>query len=443
MRGVRVVVGGAGLAGLTAAHLLEADGADVTVVEARDRVGGRVHTVRGHFHHGQHAEAGADLIEAEQSEVLALAKKLRLVPAPILKRGWGFYGSAGGRRLRITSAPGVFEEAPRRLTRQIEDYKAVHERWDSPVAQAIGRISVAEWLQGVDADRGFRAAMRGLRGFFLADPEDLSLLAVVDQFASGGTPGEGRMFRLKGGNDRLPRALADRLRGALLLRSAVVRIVQHRAGVRVTVEHASILSEIDADYAILAVPASTAREIEFEPRLTGDQQRALASLRYGAATRVLLQFARRFWRVRRRPSAFGSDQPFGAVWDGNEDQGGRPGILSLLAGGRASQEVRSIVASEGWRGLVDRLRWLGTPAELLEGLTVTWEDDPWSRGGYAIFDAAFDPALRRWLSRPAGRVLFAGEHTSERWQGYMNGAVESGRRVAAEVRALHALSASR
>ncbi len=67
---------------------------------------------------------------------------------------------------------------------------------------------------------------------------------------------------------------------------------------------------------------------------------------------------------------------------------------------------------------------------------MVWDDDPWVKGGYAVFDPSFDPALRAWLARPAGRILFAGEHTSLHWQGYMNGAVESGRRAAAEVRAL-------
>jgi monoamine oxidase len=66
-----------------------------------------------------------------------------------------------------------------------------------------------------------------------------------------------------------------------------------------------------------------------------------------------------------------------------------------------------------------------------------WEQDPWARGGYAFFDPAFDPSLRAWLARPFGRVFFAGEHTSVKWQGYMNGAVESGRRAAAEVAAVH------
>ena len=172
---------------------------------------------------------------------------------------------------------------------------------------------------------------------------------------------------------------------------------------------------------------------------TDDQWRAISTLAYGRATRLLLQFARRFWRPATRPSAFGTDLPIGAVWDGNEEQRGRPGILSLLAGGRASGELQKILAEEGPDGVARRLAWLastGDPAPILTSQVVVWDDDPWVRGGYAVFDPSFDPALRQWLARPAGRILFAGEHTSERWQGYMNGAVESGLRAAAEVRAL-------
>src|SRR4029453_17080726 len=90
---VRVVVAGAGLAGLTAARYLERAGAEVTVVEARHRVGGRVHTIR-RFESGQHAEAGADLIEAEQTDLLGLAAELSLKTTRILRNGWGFYGSS-------------------------------------------------------------------------------------------------------------------------------------------------------------------------------------------------------------------------------------------------------------------------------------------------------------------------------------------------------------
>ena len=431
-RPVRVAVVGAGLAGLAAARHLQGAGADVTVIEARQRVGGRVHTLRTGFARGQHAEAGADLIEEEQHEVLALARELKLETVRILRAGWGFYGAA--RRGGLTAsrnAPDTFERAAERLAPEIAAYKAAGSRPDSGVAQVIARESVAAWMKRVRADRRLAAGLRGLRGFFLADPEDLSLLVLVEQFAEGEMPGGSRMFRFADGNDSLPHALARELRGRLILGAPLVRVTTSRA--RVALRVGPDGREIAADFAVLAIPASTLRDVDFAPALAADQWRAITSLRYGRATRVLLQFERRFWKKLGRPSAYGSDQPFGAVWDGNEQQERSPGILTLLAGGRASVDVRAIVRDGGWPALVRRLAWLGTPSPLLTGVTCAWDTDAWVRGGYAVFDPRFDPALRTALARPSGRLVFAGEHTSLRWQGFMNGALESGRRAAIEV----------
>jgi monoamine oxidase len=436
LTGRTVVVAGAGLAGLTAARDLEADGASVTVVEARERVGGRVWTIRDGFEHRQHAEAGADLIEEDQRDVRELARQLGLDIVPILKGGWGFYGSDRRGRHRIHAAPRTFAMAADRLRDEIRDYTIAGERWDSAVAIALGRRSVAQWLEAGPSDPMLAAGLRGLRGFYLADPEDLSLLVLVEQFASDGAPGAGRMYRLKHGNDRLPHGIAKRLGAPVMLEAIVRRISQDAGSVRVTIEQRGGRSELRADYCVSALPASTLRDVEIDPGLPDEQRRAIVSLRYGHATRVLLQFKNRFWNRRGRPRAFGTDLPIGAVWDGNEQQRGSAGMLTLLAGGAASQQTQDILKSEGEQGIVRRLEWLGTPTELSGSRRITWESDPWARGGYAFFDPGFDPQLRSWLSRPAGRILFAGEHTSDRWQGYMNGAVESGRRAAAEVRAM-------
>jgi monoamine oxidase len=295
---------------------------------------------------------------------------------------------------------------------------------------------VSDWLRDVNANSLFIAGMRGLRGFFLADPEDLSLIAIVDQFAEDDDPADNQFSRIPGGNDLLTTRVAESLKGRIHLRTIVRRIVQDSSGVRVTVDDEDRRDEIAADFCVLAIPASTLREVVFDPPLPPDQHRAIATLRYGPATRMLLQFARRFWRRATRPTAFGSDLPLGAIWDGNEQQKGTAGILSLLAGGRASRELQEIFSAEGGHGVARRLAWIGTPSPLLSTRVITWETDPWARGGYAFFDPAFDPRLRAWLSRPAGRLVFAGEHTSERWQGYMTGAVESGKRAAAEVKHL-------
>jgi len=436
LRGTRVIVAGAGLAGLAAARDLEADGASVVVVESRDRVGGRVHTIRDGFEARQHAEAGADLLEGEQTHVLELVTSLGLETTRILKQGWGFYGQDGLGRRRIRSAPRTFEQAADHLRTEIGDFKLVDGRWDSAVARALGRISVADWLREIRAPRYLAAGLRGLRGFYLAEPEDLALLVLVEQFASDSVPGEGQMFRIRGGNDRLPRALAAALRGKLLLNTVLRRILRRKTGLVVTIEESGARRQLPADYCVAALPASTLRDVRFEPGLHEDQQRAIAQLRYGPATRLILQFAKPFWRRRGAKRAFGTDLATGAVWDGSEDQRGPAAILTLLAGGRASHQLQEIVAAEGEHGVVNRLRWLGTPARLLATRMVTWELDSWAHGGYAFFDPHYDAALRPWLARPAGRIVFAGEHTSNDWQGYMNGAVESGKRAAAEIKAL-------
>jgi monoamine oxidase len=436
LRGMNVIVAGAGLAGLSAARELERRGAATTVIEARDRVGGRVWTLRDGFSGRQHAEAGADLIESEQEHVLQLARDLELKPVRILRDSFGFYGPDKHGRRRIQTTLGGFQVAVSLLRDEIEDFKLAEERWDSAVAARFGRESVAAWLDRRRASASLRAGIRGFRGFFLADPEDLSLLPLVEQFTDSGPPGKGHMFRISEGNDRLAVKLAKQLRGSTRLRTILRRVRQREQGVVATVEdHGGQRSEMEAAFLVCALPASAARDVVFEPGLPEAQQAAISRLRYGCATRVLLQFDRRFWKKRARPIAFGTDLSTGAIWDGNEQQRG-PGILSFLAGGRASGELQEILKTEGPDGVVKRIEWLGRPSTLLASHTIVWDQDPWVRGGYAYFDPSFDPLWRAWLGRPAGRIVFAGEHTSIRWQGYMNGAIETGKRAAAEIAAM-------
>jgi monoamine oxidase len=348
--------------------------------------------------------------------------KLKLVP--VLRSGFSFALSFSGKVRPPLSGEGICKRLRHHLAPLIHAYRLSEQRWDGAVARTLGTMSVADWMKGTSLPRELCHMLVGLRGFFLADPADLSLLSLVDQVASG-SPGKGGM------------TLASMLHDQVLLRHEVCAVSQSKATVRVRVRTGNNESWLRADYLILALPATRMRMLEIRPALPCEQAAAVSKLSYGPVTKTLLQFDRRFWNNPHRRLAYGTNLPIGAVWDANEQQKGKPGILCLMAGGTTSAATRQILSTAGTVALVRALDWLGnTRKSLISMRSVTWEQDPWVQGGYAVFSPRFDPALRAWLARPCGRILFAGEHTSLRWQGYMNGAVESGLRAAAEVQAL-------
>lgn len=443
LTGVSVLVAGAGLAGLSAARDLAERGADVIVIDARDRVGGRVFTIRSGFADGQHGEAGGDMIDDDHDEIRRLAQELGLKLVPILKGGFGYARADVTGKVKL-----VHRDVSRgwaRLAEHLEPlsrlYRLAERRWDTPIASEIARKSVAQWLDDIHADDELRLTATGLRGFFLADPEELSLIALIDQFSSEEPASFAKMFRVEGGNDLLATTMATAL-GARVRLGTELAAVSHRGrGVRASVKTGRQTSQIQVDYLLFAMPGSLLRRIPITPVLPAQQHEAIARLQYGRGTKTLLQFGRRFWRMPTRPRAFGSPLPFGAVWEANEEQRGKSGILALLAGGSSSNDTADIVSREGVAGLARSLDWLGSDGQdVLGWRQVVWETEPWSRGGYAVFDPQFDPRMRGWLSQPCGRLFFAGEHTSTRWQGYMNGAVESGRRAAAEIASTHRIT---
>jgi monoamine oxidase len=440
LKGVRVIVAGAGLAGLTAARELSRQGAVVRVVEARDRIGGRVWTFRDQPIAPFHADLGGEFIDRDHKAIRRLCREFDLPLVRVLRRGFGLAIDVQRRMRVLTRQRELWKALTAALEPAAKAFDAAGRSWSSSEAAAIARRSVRDMLLAARASPRSHAHATAMRGLVLAEPEELAALVMVEETLEGDDPSRVPIYRIEGGADRLATALRDDAKCRLDLRHRVRAVEQLGDHVEVTIESSSgRRARARADYLIAAVPSPLLGDWHFTPALGDMQREAFSLLRFGPATKAVLRFDTRWWRQPGRPRAFATNLPVGAVWETAEDQRKAP-LLTLLAGARASGELTEILRREGAAGVTRRLRWLGggtkEPASVQ---AVTWEDDPWARGGYEYFHKGFDPALRDSLSRAHGRVLFAGAHTSRDHQGYMNGAVESGQRAAGEVERLRQL----
>jgi monoamine oxidase len=431
VHGFRVAIAGTGLAGLSAAYELVRAGAAVTLLDARSYAGGRVRTIR-EFAAQQHGELGGEFIDGDQKEIIDLCRRFDLPLARILRSGFThrFRDASGTYHVSRTAPWDALRDCLSPLLRR---YNLAGGDSSSDVVRELATMSLSDWMRQSKASADVHAMANALRAFFLANPTEISVLPVIEQIAKGGAPSQAEFFRIEGGNDRLVDALLRAAGGRVLLEHSIRSVANALDRVVISVTDPSGLTQqIEADYLVMTLPASTLRHVDIQPPLPEDQRRPIERVAYGCATKVLLQSSRKLFDGR-HGRAFATDGCLGAFWDASEEQGDAASIVSFLAGGSASACLRDKAAAGG-QSLLSDLCWLGIDRSPVTAVHIgDWTDDPWARGGYAFLDPGFDPAWRTLLARRAGRIVFAGEHTSERWQGYMNGAVESGRRAAHEL----------
>jgi Flavin containing amine oxidoreductase len=218
---------------LSAARVLARAGLNVTVIEARNRVGGRVWTLRS-FADDLHGELGGEFIDADQNDIRALCAELGLPLIRILRTGFvhRFRGDDGRYRLNRRR---LWRDLAQWLAPLLAAYKHAQGEVSSYAVREMAAISLREWLRRGHARPEVHSMADALRGFFLADPDDLSVLPVVEQLATGGTPAQSPVYRVAGGTDALAAAMANTLVAPVMLQHRLRAIAQSAVGVTATV----------------------------------------------------------------------------------------------------------------------------------------------------------------------------------------------------------------
>jgi monoamine oxidase len=244
-----------------------------------------------------------------------------------------------------------------------------------------------------------------------------------------------RYYKIRGGNDLLPKAFAARLIEKIHYGAPVVRIEQDANGVKAVFLRAGSHHTMTGDHMICAVPFTVQKNIEISPPFTAGKQRAIEELPYLSASKIFLQSKHRFWRSEGLSGFATTDLPIGQVWDATCSQPGTRGILQAFPISLHSRRVTETRESERIRFALEQVTAIfpGMRDDFEGGVSKCWDEDQWARGASAFYKPGQMSSLLPHVARPEGRVHFAGEHTSVWIDGWMQGALESGDRVAREV----------
>lgn len=437
---VDVVVVGAGFAGLSAARELSRLGRDVVVLEGRDRVGGRSYT--GSVA-GVPVDLGATFVGPTQDAVLALAAEVRCDTVSTYGHGKNLIRWRGRLRSYRSTIPrlSIIEllDVSRiqwrfdRVSRKVP----VDQPWTSPIAEELDAVSLDDWLRSVHAGASTRDLMAIMaRVTWGAEPDAVSMLHAVRYVKSAG--GLNRMLDVQGGaqQDRFlagTQQIAVRMAAELddrVILNAPVQTITRNADHTVTVTSGD--TTFAADAVVVAVPPEHRSALEFEPPLPVEYAELSRHWPQGQLSKAYAAYATPFWRAEGYSGEALSDEgPVFITFDCSPGDDG-PGILLGFTDARTFDplppEQRREVALAGFSAL------FGAAAEEpLDYVDHCWGAEAFAPGGPT---AAVPPgawtAHGRWLRAPVDGIFWAGTETSDRWTGFLDGAVRSGIRAATE-----------
>lgn len=446
-----ILIIGAGLAGLAAAWELDKAGHSVKVLEARDRPGGRVSTLREPFSNGLFAEEGAAGYSSTYTTAIKYIEELGLEKEPFPIPEIPVVHHLNGKRFVVT--PGEPVDWPYELTaeeRELGPWGIVTKyvigtlpaeisqsnNWGKSPLVEMDQISLADYMRSMGASKGAIELVKNTQWFGAVPEKTSGISMAVSDFGLflGGAP-----FVLKGGNDKLPKGMAEKLMDKIHYGVEITSITD-------TGEKVSVLGKLDgnsnsleADYVISTVPAKAMNRVHLEPPLPADKKAAIENMPYLDITRTYLQVSKPFWMEKGISGNAVTDLTTGAVFAHVHPTNPKnnAALLENMVAGPAATVMAKVPEKELLKQVVEDMKKVHPNLEghYQKGNVKAWSEDPYALGAVSWPAPGDVGKYLKALQNPHGRIHFAGEHTSI-LRSTMEGALRSGIRAAKEIHEL-------
>lgn len=438
-----VIVVGAGLAGLKAAAELEAKGHSVIVLEARERVGGRMKA--GEIA-GQVIDRGGQWVGPSQKLLLAEAARLGVETYPQYSKGEQVLWYEGKRRTYTGDVPKLpilslleLDRVVKRWDREMAELPS-EAPWTAPHAKDWDSQTLETWIKSQIRTKGARSFARIVtRAVFCAEPAQMSYLFFLEYLRSGhgveeliGVEGGAQEAKFRGGAHSIARHLAEELKSPIILEAPVRAIHQHESGVSLRTDKGTY----EASHVVLAVPPTLAARIHFDVPLPAKRDGLFQRMPMGSVIKVHIAYDKPFWRQAGLSGQVTSDaHAFNVAFDQSPDDESL-GILVGFIDGDHAVEMSAQGDNARRQSVISALTDYFGPAAAnpIDYVDQDWTAEEWSRGCYVAHMApgvmtTFGDVIRE----PVGLLHWAGTETATEWAGYMDGALQSGIRAAAEI----------
>jgi monoamine oxidase len=448
-----IVIIGAGTAGLTCAYRLQQKGIAARVFEASTRPGGRMFSLRDFFPDNQLTELGGEYIDSSHVTMRRLVKELGLklndLGAP--KKPGGDHTFFFENRIVPTDADliDLFRPAVRAIATDLKQMKVrengkMEISYATPHAGEVDRLSIPEWFEkrGINGlpTKILRAAYVGEYGLEISEQSALNLLLTMgdetpkDAFEIFGQSDE--RFHIVEGNDSVPTRLAQRLKQPVEFGTRLESIGSDGSGFRLALQRDGSAIEAKADMVVLAIPFTILRQLDLRISLSDPKRKAIDELGYGTNAKLIAGFSRRPWEDAHSTGYTFTDLEFQCCWETSRGQAGSHAILTNFAGGNLGQHLNEGELQERaatFTGQVEKIYPGAQDAFTKKAIRQHWPSSPFALGSYTCYKPGQYSTLSDSIATPVGNLFFAGEHTSAEFNGYMEGAAESGERAAREV----------